>query len=454
LGLSSHNLYELARAYAYHPSYLAMGPIFETQSKHLDYPPIGLEKLRFIASLCPLPLVAIGGIPYSQIPEILNLGCSGVAFIHSAKDLKEDGRFDRHFSLPDFNTASQEKLKQAKIVCVGTGGLAAGFLPYLAAAGLGQITLIDFDTISYSNLQRQVIFKESEIGQLKVEVAKRFLSELNAQIDIKAINQKIVASNARELLAGYDLILDGTDNFDAHYLINDAARVLKTDLISASVFQDQGQLFYLAADSACYRCIFPEAPPVNERPSCNIAGVLGTTPGIMGMMQAQLTVEVLTEYQGRIGRDTGLIFAPTTPLQSFCRTVNMKTWQVKNLQLAIAKDCPNCQTETSSDLIWRQHMSQEFPEMTVEELKRALDAGETVHLLDVREDDERAEFNMGGAHIPIQELPERINELNDKLHYIVYCARGGRSAMACQFLAAQGFKVTNLAGGAKGYQNL
>jgi len=438
LGLSAHNLFELAKAYAYHPSYLAMGPIFETGSKTLNYPIIGFEKLKFIASLCPLPLVAIGGIDYSQFQEILNLGCSGVAFIGASKKLMQDGRYDRHFALPNFSIESQQKLLQSKIVCIGTGGLAAGFLPYLAAAGVGSITLIDSDIVSYSNLQRQILFQEKDLGKPKVEIAARFLSGLNSQIKITALNYKLNAENALDLLTGFDLILDGTDNYASHYLINDTARYLKTTLIAASVFQDQGQLYYLSPDSACYRCAFPQAPSINERPSCNLAGILGTTPAMLGLMQAQLAIEHL-----RIDQQIQA---------SICRTIDMNTWQVKTYHLKLDLNCPCCKTDLSLTTLRRLHM--QIDTITPEALKESMDAGYPVNLLDVREDHEREEYNIGGHHIPIQELPERIYELDPTLPYVVYCYSGGRSSFACEFLTNQGFKVKNLVGGMKAWQAL
>lgn len=438
LGLSAHNLLELAKAYAYYPSYLAMGPIFDTESKSLNYACIGLDKLKFIASICPLPLVAIGGIDYEIIPEIIALGCSGVAFIGTAKKLMQEGRYDRHFALPHFSIESQQKLLQSKIVCVGAGGLAAGFLPCLAAAGVGSITMIDDDLVSYSNLQRQVLFQEKDLGKSKVETAAGFLSGLNSQIKITAINDKLTPDNAIELLTGFDLILDGTDNYGTHYLINDTARYLKTKLIAASVFQDQGQLYYLSPESACYRCAFPVAPGVDERPNCNLAGILGTTPAMLGLMQAQLAIQLIIDNKYE--------------QESFCRTVDMSTWRVKKYQFKPDLNCSCCKTELSLNSLRRLHM--QIDTITPEALKESMDAGFPVNLLDVREDHERETYNIGGHHIPIQELPERIYELDPTLPYVVYCHSGGRSSMACEFLVNQGFKVKNLVGGMKAWQAL
>jgi hydroxymethylpyrimidine kinase/phosphomethylpyrimidine kinase/thiamine-phosphate diphosphorylase len=433
LGISAHSLFELARAYAYHPSYLAMGPIFKTQSKKMDYPEIGLEKLAQIASLAPLPLVAIGGIAYDQIPAVLALGCSGVAFIGASKELMNEGRYDRHFSLPGFSLKHQQQLRHSRVVCIGTGGLAAGSLPYLAAAGVGSITLIDHDRVSYSNLQRQVLFQEKDLGKNKVDVAAAHLRGLNSQIQILPQAEKLSLDNAPDLLQGYDLILDGTDNYKAHYLINDIARLFNIPLIAASVYQQSGQFYYFSPQSACYRCAFPEAPAIHERPNCSEAGILGTTPAIFGLMQAQLAIDLLSGNP-----------APET---SLCRTLDMKTWAMKQFTLPRDPQCPCCDPDLSLTQLRSMHMTAPLKDISVENLKALIDAGVEVHLLDVRENEERAEFNIGGLHIPIQVLPERINELNDRLTYLVYCRSGGRSRMACEFLAGQGFQVQNLAGG-------
>lgn len=433
-GISSHNLFELAKAYAYHPSYLAMGPIFETESKTLNYPPVGLDKLKLMASLSPLPLVAIGGIEYEKIPEILALGCSGVAFIKAAKRLKEEGRYDRHLRLPGFNLQSQQALAQAKVLCIGTGGLAAGFLPYLAAAGVGSLTLIDHDRVNYSNLQRQVLFRESDLYRPKAQAAAEYLRGLNSTIKITALVDKFTPVQAIDLMQSHDLVIDGTDNFNSHYLINDTARLLNLPLIAASVFQDQGQLFYFAPESACYRCLFPQAPSLEERPNCNIAGVLGTTPALLGVMQAQTAIEVLRQAQN----------------QSFCRTVQMNNGLTKSFQITKDPACPICHSP-SPHTLRSLHMSTPIENMSVENLKALIDAGIEVPLLDVREQDEREDFNIGGQHIPIQDLPERINELDQSVEYVVYCAAGGRSAMACEFLTKYGFKVRNLTGGMKAW---
>lgn len=438
LGLSAHNLFELAKAYAHHPSYLAMGPIFKTDSKKLEYPEIGLEKLQFIASLAPLPLVAIGGIAYEQMPDILKY-CSGVAFIGAAKELIADGRFDRHFALPNFTLEHQQRLAQANIVCVGTGGLAAGFLPYLAAAGVGSITLIDHDKVSYSNLQRQVLFQENDLGKFKATVAAKVLSGLNSHAKITAYTTKLSIDNAIALLQNHDLIIDGTDNYDSHYLINDIARHLNIRLVAASVFQDQGQLFYLSPQSACYRCLFPEPPTVGERPNCSEAGVLGTTPAMLGIMQAQLALSLLSTDDHQT--------------QSFCRTVDTIDWQINTFNLTSDPHCKICQ-KPSLNTLRSNHMSTRIEDISVEELKAAMESGHPINLLDVREDHEREEYNIGGVHIPIQELPERIYELDSTLPYVVYCYSGGRSSMACQFLIGQGFKVKNLAGGMKAWKHL
>lgn len=322
LGISAHNLLELSKAYAYHPSYLTMGPVFATTSKKMDHPLIGTEKLAFIASISPLPLVAIGGIAHDTIQPILNLPCSGAAFINAAQHLKHDGRYDRHMALPDFDTCQQQALLNANIVCIGIGGLAAGLLPYLAAAGIGAITLIDDDTVSYSNLQRQILFSEKDIGKPKATVAAHYLSAINTQIAVAHQQVMLTKENTTALLTGYDLIIDGTDNFYTHYLINDAAWMLNTPLVLAAIHHHKGQLFYICPDSGCYRCGFPNADSIA---TCESSGIFGTTAGMLGLMQAQLAIQVLL---GQVSSD-----------ESFCRTVDTKTWSIKTFQLKRHQAC-------------------------------------------------------------------------------------------------------------------
>lgn len=292
LGVSAHNLLELARAYAYHPSYLTMGPIFHTQSKKMRHPLIGLSKLAFVASLCPLPLVAIGGISFEETQTVLNLGCSGAAFIQASQQLKHEGRYDRHLSLPAFSVAMQQRLMSARILYIGVGGLASGCLPYLASAGVGDITLIDYDTVSHSNLQRQILFSEKDIGKIKVECAAQYLRALNTTIKIHAKRSMVIAKNATELLKGYDLIIDGTDNYDTHYLISDTAKKLGVRVIAGAVFREKGHLFYFEPGSLYYRDFFPDA---GDCLSCEDAGVVGTMPGMVGILQAHWAISLLTK---------------------------------------------------------------------------------------------------------------------------------------------------------------
>lgn len=329
LGISAHNLLELAQAYAYHPSYLTMGPVFPTQSKKMAYAAIGMDKLRFIAQLSPLPLVAIGGISHEQCQSVLNGGCSGVAFINASKQLMRDGRYDRHLSLPHFTASTQKQLANARIVCVGMGGLASGALPYLVGAGIGKMTLVDYDTVSLSNLQRQTLFSESDLGEVKVSAAAKRLKSLNACVDVVSVRAMVIEKNARALLQGHDVIIDATDNFDAHYLLNDVARALKIPLVAASVLREHGHLFYISPDSGCYRCLFPLRA---ECPSCDEAGVLGVVPGMLGLMQAKCVIDMLA---GRLDAT-----------KSICRVIDLQRWTMNTFEIPNIPVC-SCATETS-----------------------------------------------------------------------------------------------------------
>lgn len=330
LGISGHNLYEMARGYAHHPSYLTMGPIFKTTSKIMDHPVVGMEKLAFITQLCPLPLVAIGGITHEQATEVLKLPCSGAAFINASKQLMGDGRYDKHFMLPGFAVSKQQRLFKARVACVGIGGLAAGFLPYLAGAGIGSLTLIDHDTVNHNNLHRQILFQDNDVGRLKVHAAVDRLHAQQALIKLQAIPEKLTPKNASTLLQGYDLIIDGTDNFESHYLINDTARSAQTPLIAAAVFKEQGHVFYFSPQSGCYRCAFPET---GNCASCELAGIIGTVPGVMGILQAHMAIQVLLgEMDNR---------------DSLCQVLSLHSSasQMKTLRLPQNKDCP-CHSAT------------------------------------------------------------------------------------------------------------
>lgn len=350
---------------------------------------------------------------------------------------QEKARYARHLSLPNFDESTQLRLKSAKVVCVGAGGLASGSLPYLVAAGIGHLTLIDHDCVELSNLQRQVLFTEEDIGQAKVQAAKRRLNALNAHVDIQTRQAKLAPDNALEYLTGFDLIIDGTDNFKSHYCLNDAAHALNTPLIMASVHQFKGQCFFFRGHNGCYRCLFETPPDPLNAPSCTEAGILGVVPGMLGLLEATLALQYLS---GQLAESQFI----ACDFQSFTQ---------KRYNLHANPDCTLCGGKQSFEQLYQEApTNMSIPAINVTELKTWLDEGREIQLLDVREDYEREAFNIGGQHMPIQTLPETYFLLDKSKPVVVYCRSGGRSLMACEFLVKQGYDVTNLSGGMLSWQ--
>ncbi len=352
-------------------------------------------------------------------------------------------RYARHLSLPELGSEGQERLKSAKVLCVGTGGLGSPLALYLAAAGIGTLGLVDFDVVDYTNLQRQIIHTTPDVGRAKVESAREKIAAINPFVKVEAINAKLTSENALKILRGFDIIADGTDNFATRYLVNDACVLTGKPNVYASVSRFEGQASVFATESGpCYRCLYPEPPPPGMVPSCAEGGVLGVLPGLLGIIQA---TEVIKLVCG-IGQ----------PLIGRMLLVDALSMKFQELRLKKDPDCPVCGTHrTVTELIdYDQFCGVRGGEVAMagdiqpEELKQRIDAGEKLFILDVREPHEYQIANLGGHLIPLGDLPKRMGELDPSREIITHCKLGGRSAQAVDFLRQQGFKnVRNLTGG-------
>jgi adenylyltransferase/sulfurtransferase len=357
-------------------------------------------------------------------------------------------RYSRHIVIPEVGLEGQEKLKKAKVLIIGAGGLGSPLCLYLAAAGIGYIGIVDFDTVSISNLQRQILFRSSEAGKLKSETAKDKLLALNPDIQIKTHNVKLTKDNALEIMKDYDVIADGSDNFPTRYLVNDACVLLKKPFVYGSILRFNGQVtFFDSVNGPCYRCLYPEPPLPGEIPSCEEAGVLGALPGIIGSIQAN---EVIKYILGKGELLTG-------------RLLMLDSLKMEFRELKIFKndECPVCSDNPSiTELIDYDEfcsnpalpeLEHNKTEITVDELKEKMERGENFFLLDVREPFEKQIASLGGTLIPINSLQQRIDEImNQKENeVIVYCRTGNRSHYAAEFLREKyGFKrAKNLLGG-------
>ena len=360
---------------------------------------------------------------------------------------EEIQRYSRHLIMPEVGMEGQLKLKRARVLTIGTGGLGAPLGLYLAAAGVGHLGLVDFDVVDSSNLQRQVTFTTADVGKPKSEAAKARLSALNPAIDIVSYETRLTSENALELFRDYDIIVDGTDNFPTRFLVNDASVLLGKPNVYGSIFRFEGQATVFGYPGGpCYRCLYPEPPPPGLVPSCAEGGVLGVLPGIVGSIQAMETIK--------------LILGAGEPLVGRLLLFDALAMRFRELKLKRNPDCPMCgEHRTITKLIDYEEfcgirgeeapaMTDGIPEITATELKRRQDRGEKLFILDVREPHEYQICNLNGKLIPLGELPRRVNELDSSVEMVVHCRSGKRSADAIHFLQTAGFKkLWNLKGG-------
>ena len=368
---------------------------------------------------------------------------------HSAASLSNEEilRYSRHLIMPEVGMEGQLKLKKAKVLLIGTGGLGAPLGLYLAAAGVGKLGLVDFDVVDFTNLQRQVTFGSGDVGKAKTEAARNRLSSLNPDIHIDTFETKLTSENALELFKDFDIIVDGTDNFPTRYLVNDACILLGKPNVYGSIFRFEGQVTVFGMpDGPCYRCLYPEPPPPGLVPSCAEGGVLGVLPGIVGSIQAMETIKLI------LGRGDNLVGR----LLLF-DALGMK---FRELKLRKNPNCPMCGTNRAIHQLIDYYEfcgvrgeeapgpDVQVPEISARELKSRLDRGDDLYILDVREPHEYQICNLNGHLIPLGELPQRVHELDSAREIVAHCRSGKRSAEAVDFLRKAGFrKILNLTGG-------
>ena len=370
----------------------------------------------------------------------------GKALDTTALSREEILRYSRHLIMPEVGMEGQLKLKSARVLLVGTGGLGAPLGLYLAAAGVGRLGLVDFDVVDFTNLQRQVTFSTKDVGRPKLDAARDRLEDLNPTIEISTHEARLTSGNALDILKGYDIVVDGTDNFPTRYLINDACVILGKPNVYGSIFRFEGQATVFALpDGPCYRCLYPEPPPPGLVPSCAEGGVLGVLPGIVGAIQANETIKLILG-NGEVLKNRLLLF-------------DALKMRFRELRLHKDPNCPACgPNRTLTELIdyeafcgIRGEEAQpalQVPEIEPRELKRRVDAGEEVFILDVREPHEYQICNLKGYLIPLGDLPRRVHELDSARTIVAHCRSGIRSADAVDFLRKAGFqRVWNLQGG-------
>ena len=357
---------------------------------------------------------------------------------------EETTRYSRHLIMPEVTPSGQRRLKAARVLCIGAGGLGSPAALYLAAAGVGTIGVVDFDDVDLSNLQRQILHGTKDVGRDKLESARDRLRDINPKIDIELHKCRFSSENAPQLVGQYDVVVDGSDNFPTRYLSNDVCVFARKPNVYGSVFRFEGQTTVFAPHlgGPCYRCLFPEPPPPDSVPNCAEAGVLGVLPGIIGMLQA---IEAIK-----------LIVGIGEPLVG--RLLHFDALKIKFRELNLRRDpeCPVCGENPTifSPIDYEQFCGvrrddEAIPAMSAQELKRKMDAREPFELIDVRETFEYEIARIDGAKlIPLREIAERADELQREGPIVIHCHSGQRSAQAVRLLQQRGFaNVYNLEGG-------
>jgi sulfur-carrier protein adenylyltransferase/sulfurtransferase len=348
-------------------------------------------------------------------------------------------RYSRHLILPEVGLTGQKKIKGTSVLCIGTGGLGSPIQMYLAAAGIGKIGVVDFDTVDYSNLQRQILHTEADVGRPKTESARETIQGLNPNCEVVLHNVRITSENALDLIRPYDIVVDGTDNFPTRYLTNDACVLLKKPNVYGSIFRFEGQASVFAPHlgGPCYRCLYPEPPPPGMVPSCAEGGVLGVLPGIIGCIQATEILKLA------IGRGSSLV--------GRLLLFNALDMKFRELKLRRDPECPICgEHPTITELIDYEQFCGIVPEpaaanadeVTVQDMRKALDDPRLgIKVLDVREPFEYEIAHIDGVPLlPMSQLRQRFTELDPNQQYYLLCKVGARSHQAVEFLREQGFK--------------
>jgi len=371
----------------------------------------------------------------------------------------EIARYSRHLIMPEVGMEGQRKLKAARVLMIGTGGLGAPTGMYLAAAGVGTLGVVDFDVVDASNLQRQIVHGTKDVGRPKIESARDRLSDINPHIKIEAYETRLTSENALGLFREYDIVVDGTDNFPTRYLVNDACVLTGKANVYGSIFRFEGQAsVFWAARGACYRCLYPEPPPPGLVPSCAEGGVLGVLPGIIGAIQANEAIK--------------LILGGGEPLIN--RLLLFDAWKLRFRELKLRKDpaCPVCgENPTVKELIdyeqfcgltpppaaqTKSETEGRMEEITATELKERIDRGDDLQIIDVREPNEYDIARIPGTTlIPLGQVTERMGEIDEGRETVVHCKGGVRSARAIEALTRSGFKgkLVNVKGGITAWSN-
>jgi len=334
---------------------------------------------------------------------------------------REHVRYQRQLILPEIGEAGQLKLRSAKVLVIGAGGLGCPALQYMAAAGVGTIGIADGDTVDESNLQRQILYSSSDVGKQKALVAKERIQQLNPFIKVEAYVDYIDVENALEIIKAYDVVVDGSDNFATRYLINDACVMLNKPLVFGSIFKFEGQVsVFNYNDGPTYRCLFPEPPGSEESPDCATIGVIASLPGIIGTLQANETIKIITQHGDVLSGRLLTLDAASMHMQMFQFSVNAINKKIDKLSQPVVA----CSLET---------------EITYERVKEML-KDSFVQLIDVRDVGEHQIRNIGGINIPLSELKYDYQQLDPATTTIVYCASGKRSKIALEFLMDNGFR--------------
>jgi len=357
-------------------------------------------------------------------------------------------RYSRHLILPDVGIEGQQRLKAARVLIVGAGGLGSPTALYLAAAGVGTLGVVDFDVVDVSNLQRQILHGTKDVGRSKLESARARIADVNPHVRVELHDARLTSANALEIIGGYDIVVDGTDNFATRYLTNDACVLLGKPNVYGSIFRFEGQASVFGLpDGPCYRCLFPEPPPPGSVPSCAEGGVLGVLPGIVGTIQATETIK--------------LILGIGDTLAGRLLLIDALSMQFRAMTLRKDPACPACGTRTITELIdydefcgapgaAAMHDPGDLAEITPRDLAARLARGDDgFDLIDVREPGEWAIARIDRARlIPLGQIPDAVSELDKTREIVVMCRSGVRSADAARFMQRSGFtRVKNLAGG-------
>jgi len=362
-------------------------------------------------------------------------------------DLSHDelARYSRHLILPDVELEGQKRIRNARVLLVGAGGLGSPTALYLAAAGVGTLGIVDFDTVDLSNLQRQVLHGTSDVGRPKIDSARDRIVDLNPHVVVETHRTQLTSSNALEIIGGYDIVVDGTDNFPTRYLVNDACVMLGKPNVYGSIFRFEGQAsVFSSGDGPCYRCLFPHPPPPGLVPSCAEGGVLGVLPGLVGTIQATETLKLILGIGETLAGRLLLV-----------DTLGMRFHTVK-----VPRDpnCPACGTREITTLLDYESfcgmstdptpMEETMDEITPAELAKRLEAHEDFTFIDVREPYEWQLGHIEGARlVPLGTLTDAIPSFDPSKEVVVYCRSGKRSAEAARQLIAAGFRATNVVGG-------